>query len=171
MQRKSYATRSAGSFLPADAPLRSPVKQGAMTSLSSVSPRPAVRRLAAVAALGFAVAALAVSPAVAARHIGLASSTPAKDSHITTAPTEIRLTFTGRIDVKTAGIELIAPDSSKVAVDSLRAVPDSNRVAVSKINGKLKGGTYTVRWNAIAADGAAGKGSFTFMYMAPADTK
>ena len=142
-----------------------------MTSLSSLSSRPALRRLAAVAALGLTIAAMAVSPAAAARHIGLAGSTPAKDSHITTAPTEIRLTFTGRIDVKTAGIELIAPDSSKVAVDSLRAVPDSNRVAVSKINGKLKGGTYTVRWNAIAADGAAGKGSFTFMYMAPADTK
>ena len=142
-----------------------------MKLVSSLSSRPAVRRLAAVAALGLAVAALSVAPAAAARHIGLTSSTPAKDSHITTAPTEIRLTFTGRIDVKTAGVELIAPDSSKVAMDSLRAVPDSNRVAVSKIRGKLQGGTYTVRWNAIAADGAAGKGSFTFMYMAPADTK
>lgn len=142
-----------------------------MTSLSSLSFPRAVRRLAGLTALGFAVAAVAVSPAVAGLHIGLASSTPAKDSHITTAPAEIRLTFTGPIDVKTAGVELIAPDSTTVAVDSLRAVPDSNRVAVAKILGKLKGGTYTVRWNAIAADGAAGKGSFTFMYMAPSDTK
>jgi methionine-rich copper-binding protein CopC len=37
---------------------------------------------------------------------------------------------------------------------------------VAKIAGKLAGGTYTVRWRAVAADGAEGDGSFQFMYMA-----
>lgn len=80
---------------------------------------------------------------------------------------EIRLTFTGTIDVSKASVELTAADSSKVALQPLRQVPDSNRVAVAQVTGALKDGTYTVRWKAMAADGAAGSGSFNFMYMAP----
>ena len=83
-----------------------------------------------------------------------------------TAPTEIRLTFTGPIDVKKAGIELVGPDSVLVPMASLQPVADSVRVAVAKITGKLTSGTYAVKWKAVAADGAAGSGSFTFMYMA-----
>ena len=129
------------------------------------------RRLGSLAAAAVLAATLMVAPAAARVHIGLASSSPAKDSHLMTAPAEIRLTFTGRVDVAKAGVELIAPDNRPVALDSLRAVPDSNRVAVAKVVGKLAGGTYTVRWHAVAADGAEGRGSFQFMYMAPADAR
>jgi len=114
-------------------------------------------------------AALIASPLLAALHIGLASSVPAKDAHVMTAPTEIRLTFTGPIDVAKAGVELVGPDSGQVATAPLRAVVDSARVAVAEITGKLTGGTYTVKWKAVAADGAPGSGSFTFMYMASAE--
>ena len=100
----------------------------------------------------------------AAFHIGLASSVPAKDSHVMRAPAEIRLTFTGPVDVTKAGVELAAGENL-VALDSLRAVVDSPRVAVAKIVGPLAGGNYTVKWKAIAKDGAAGDGSFAFMYM------
>lgn len=129
------------------------------------------RRLGTLAAAAVLTATLLVAPAAARVHIGLASSSPAKDSHLMAAPTEIRLTFTGQVDVTKAGVELIAPDNRPVALDSLRAVPDSNRVAVAKIPGKLAGGTYTVRWHALAADGAEGRGSFQFMYMAPAGAR
>lgn len=115
------------------------------------------------------VPGLAIPPAVsalaAAVHIGLASSVPAKDAHLMTAPTEIRLTFTGPVDVTKASVELQASDSKPVTLDSLRAVADSSRVAVAKITGALAGGTYTVNWTAVARDGAAGSGSFSFMYM------
>ena len=123
-------------------------------------------RLGLVAAVAALAAALAVSPATARVHIALASSSPAKDAHLMAAPTEIRLTFTGPVDVSKAGVQLIAADNRPVTLDSLRAVPDSSRVAVAKILGKLAGGTYTVRWRAVAADGAEGNGSFQFMYMA-----
>lgn len=85
-----------------------------------------------------------------------------------TAPTEIRLTFTGTINVAKASVELVTADNKAVTLDSLRAVPDSARVAVAKITGALSTGTYTVRWKAVAADGAAGAGSFNFMYMSMA---
>ena len=135
------------------------------------TPASSARRLGTLAAVAVLTATLMVAPAAARMHIGLASSSPAKDSHLMTAPTELRLTFTGRVDVANAGVELIAPDSRPVALDSLRAVPDSNRVAMARILGKLAGGTYTVRWHALAADGAEGRGSFQFMNMAPADAR
>lgn len=131
-------------------------------------------RFTVLSAIGALTAALVVAPSVsplaAALHIGLASSVPAKDAHLMTAPTEIRLTFTGRVDVAKAGLELLGPGSTPVATDPLRAVADSDRVAVAKITGKMTSGSYTVKWKAVAADGAAGSGSFTFMYMAPTES-
>lgn len=126
-------------------------------------------RLAAIYVLALGAITLSVSPAVstlgAAVHIGLASSVPAKDAHLMTAPTEIRLTFTGPIDVSKAGVELVTSDAKPVALDSLRAVTDSPRVAVARITGTMAGGNYTVKWNAVARDGARGVGSFAFMFM------
>jgi methionine-rich copper-binding protein CopC len=128
--------------------------------------RPHLRRISVVAGMGMLVAALTAAPAAARLHIGLASATPAKDSHVTTAPREIRLTFTGTIDVAKAGVELAGPGGAQVPLDSLRAVADSPRVAVAKVTGPLTAaGTYTVQWHAIAEDGAPGTGTFTFMYM------
>ena len=134
------------------------------------------RRFGHVAGLfAFVVTAAALitsrtpSALAAAVHIGLASSVPAKDAHLMSAPTEIRLTFTGPIDVSKAGVELLAADGKPVALDPLRAVSDSPRVAAAKITGALAGGNYTVKWNAVAADGAKGTGSFGFMYMKQPD--
>lgn len=80
---------------------------------------------------------------------------------------EIRLTFTGPVNVATASVEMATSDNKPVALDSLRAVTDSPRVAVAKVPSQLAGGTYTVKWKAVAADGANGSGSFNFMYMPP----
>ena len=126
--------------------------------------RPAARSasLAGGAAL---FGALVVAPPILNRHIGLASSVPAKDSHVTAPVREIRLTFTGRIDVTKAGVDLLTAEGKAVALDSLRAVLDSPRVAVARVPGSLAAGTYTVKWRAVAADGANGSGSFNFMYM------
>ena len=114
---------------------------------------------------GAVASVFAVTAVAAPAHIGLASSVPAKDSHLMSAPTEIRLTFTGPIDVAKAGVELLTSDAKPVALDSLRAVADSPRVAVARIMGAMAGGNYTVKWNAVARDGAEGTGSFGFMYM------
>ena len=121
------------------------------------------RRLSLAGLLGMFAVATAFAPS--APHIGLASSSPAKDSHVMTPVKEIRLTFTGPVNVATASVELVAADAKPVTLDSLRAVVDSPRVAVARIPSTLAGGTYTVKWKAVAADGANGSGSFSFMYM------
>lgn len=141
----------------------------------TTSPRNAARllllpSLIAAVTLGAASAGPELATAAVsatAFHIGLASSVPAKDAHVMKAPTELRLTFTGAIDVSKATVELRGADSARVALGPLTAVTDSTRVAVVKITGPLKDGTHTVRWTAVAADGAAGSGSYSFMYMAP----
>ena len=126
--------------------------------------------LMAVLAFGAAstgpdLASAAVTPLT--RHIGLTSSVPAKEAHVMKAPTELRLTFTGPIDVSKATVELRGADSALVALGPLSAVKDSARVAVARITGQVKNGTHTVRWTAVAQDGALGEGSYSFMYMAP----
>lgn len=135
--------------------------------------RTATRR--AAVSLALMTAALATfgssggaTPTLAAFHINLASSVPAKDSHVVAPVREIRLTFTGSVDVSKASVQLLDASSGAVAIEPLRAVPDSVRVAVARVPGNLAGGTYTVRWQAIAEDGAQGSGSFSFMYMPPA---
>ncbi len=112
--------------------------------------------------------ALPLTAAGTLRHIRLVSSTPAKDAHVMTPVREIRLAFSGKVDVSKASVELLAADGSHVNVSALAAVADSHHVAVAKVDGALKNSTYTVRWKAVAADGAAGSGAFSFMYMAEA---
>ena len=131
----------------------------------SVAHRQTSRHVRAGIAAATMLGAFAVVPSGLRFHIGLAGSTPTKDSHVTAAPSEIRLTFTGRVDVGKAGVELLTVNGQAIALDSLRAVLDSPKVAVAKVTGAMAGGTYTVRWRAVAADGANGNGSFNFMYM------
>ncbi|MEO7360342.1 MAG: copper resistance CopC family protein [Gemmatimonadaceae bacterium] len=124
-----------------------------------------LRRTASLAAGIAVLGTAAFMPASAVPHISLVSSTPAKDAHVMTAPREIRLTFSGNIDVTKASLTLTAADGRTVTLDSLRAVVDSPKVAVAIITGKLASGTYTAKWNAVAADGAKGSGDFSFMNM------
>lgn len=141
-----------------------------MTASRSRAARPR-GRLTSAFGLGVLVAGLAVSPLAAAMHIGLASSVPAKGAHLMTPPTEIRLTFTGSIDVAKAAVELLSPGYAPVTLDPLRAVVDSPRVAVAKITGTMTGGPYIVKWKAVARDGAPGSGSFAFMIMPPSEPR
>ncbi len=119
------------------------------------------------------VAVLAMTPPVspfrAVLHLSLAYSVPAEDSHQTTAPAEIRLAFTGPVDVSRVEIELLGPDKRPVALKPPRAVDRYPHLAVAAIPVKLMpGGNYTVRWRAVAADGDPASGYFRFMYMPPA---
>ncbi len=135
--------------------------------MTSRFPRFSVIARLAIIGVMLAVVTLATN-AFAARHIGLSGSSPAKDSHVMTTLREIRLAFTGPVDVTKASVELVGADNKAVSLDTLRAVADSPRVAVAKLIGAVPSGTYTVKWKAVAADGANGSGSFDFMYMAPA---
>ena len=76
------------------------------------SSRARLRRVVAWSGIAALAAALAIAsrPASlsAALHIGLVSSVPAKIAHVTTPPSELRLTFSGPIDVKVLAIGAVA---------------------------------------------------------------
>lgn len=129
-------------------------------------------RVASVSAVAALVAVLAVTPRVstfgAVLHLSLASSVPAEDAHLTAAPAEIRLAFTGPVDASKVEIELRGPDKRPVALKPAQAVDRYRHLAVAAITGKLMtSGKYTVRWRAVASDGDPASGYFSFRYMPP----
>lgn len=118
------------------------------------------------------VMALAMAPIVsalgAARHLSLVSSVPAEDAQLTTAPTEIRLAFSGPVEASKVEITLVGPDKRPVSLKGAQAVERYRHMAVAAITGTvMANGKYTVRWRTVAADGDPASGSFSFMYMPP----
>src|ERR1700719_2960683 len=109
-----------------------------------------------------AILALALSGTMLAgpcmAHAKLQSSSPAKDAHLTAAPTTLTLTFN---------------EAAQLAVLKLTGGGKEIPIAVDK-NAKaspsitfplpaLAPGSYTVQWSAVAADdGHVTKGSFAF---------
>ena len=84
-----------------------------------------------------AVAALVIVwPAVIFAHGVLRKSEPANGANLRAAPQVIRLTFSEAPQLAFTQVELIGPDSQRVALSALRvAAPDSTAVVVADILG------------------------------------
>ncbi|MFN2315407.1 MAG: copper resistance protein CopC [Gemmatimonadales bacterium] len=105
------------------------------------------------------VASLTTSgPAV--RHLTLVDSSPKKDAVLTTATTEIVLTFNEGLDPARRAISLRGP-SGAVTMGPVRSVPDTLAFAAS-ITGPMPAGVYTVSWLAGAPAHASIRGRYTF---------
>lgn len=95
-------------------------------------------------------------------HETLLRSTPAKDSLLPALPTELRLTFSAAVTASLSRIVLLGPDSSSIALDSVRRHADSASVLIAGIRGPLGAGRHTVVWQIAGADGHPVRGSFSF---------
>ena len=104
-----------------------------------------------------------LTPAVATAHGALKSSSPSAGAHLGTAPRAIRLDFNETVELAFTSIALLGPDSTRVLLDSVRAVPDSRRAVVAAIHGALAAGTYTIVWQMAGADGHPVRGQFRFV--------
>jgi methionine-rich copper-binding protein CopC len=105
--------------------------------------------------LAVAAGALACSPAVASAHSGVVSRTPAPGSANTTVK-QVTLVFsqklvTGKLDVYRGSTKLTPAGGG----------PRGARVTAT-FRRKLGRGAYTVRWRAVAGDGHAQTGSWSF---------
>ena len=118
----------------------------------------AFRRVAAL--VGTCIVIAALTPGRALAHTTLERSRPAKDAHLAEAPRELRLTFSGPIELVFTRLRLLGPDSVEVALGELRL--DSARTVVASIRGPLSAGTYTVVWQIAAADGHPIRGRYSF---------
>src|SRR4029077_6902539 len=117
------------------------------------------RRLAAAGA-GLVVAIGLASPAMA--HALLASSQPAAGTNLSSAPTEVVLTFTEAPDPKLSSVQVLASTGTSVTTGPAASVagsPTKLRVGLKA----LKPGVYTVAWTTVSSvDGHLARGSFAF---------
>lgn len=100
-------------------------------------------------------------------HAKLASSVPAADSTVATAPATVVAVFENHDALVAEGSSLKVTDASGASVDmgdsSLdRNDPDRKTLVVSLKSG-LPNGVYTVSWTAVSSgDGSTAEGTFTF---------
>src|SRR6478672_5543846 len=120
---------------------------------------PLFRRLAAAGA-ALVVAIGLASPALA--HALLASSQPAAGSNLSSAPTEVVLTFTEAPDPKLSSVQVLGSTGTSVTAGPATGVagsPTKLRVGLKA----LKPGVYTVAWTTVSSvDGHLARGSFAF---------
>jgi copper transport protein len=125
-------------------------------------------RLARTGALTVAASVLLL-PAVLYAHGVLRKSEPANGAILRVAPRAIRLTFSEPPQLAFTRVELIGPDSQRIALSPLRtAAADSTRVVVADVLGPLRSGPYRITWQITSADGHPVRGSIAFRIAADA---
>jgi len=130
-----------------------------MLSINSL-PGPSGRVLSVMLA---AAVALAVAPSVAHAHGRLVASNPGVGSRVATAPRELRLTFSEKIELAVSRVQLLGPDGNAIALAKMSAAAaDSGRTAIASISTPLAQGAYTVVWQLVGRDGHPIRGRFTF---------
>ncbi|MEV5767765.1 copper resistance CopC family protein, partial [Micromonospora sp. NPDC052213] len=112
-----------------------------------------------------AVAALLLVPAApAAAHNTLQSASPAKESRLTTAPTQVKLTFMQKLDPAFTTIALTDAAQAKVATGEPVVTGTTGTVTIDR---PLANGTYTVAYRVVSADGHPVQGSYRFTVADP----
>jgi copper transport protein len=105
------------------------------------------------------LAALAL-PTTALAHVTLQSASPATQSSVGSAPTEIRLTFDEPVAITPRAIQVFAPGGALLSGAS-RAI-EEGRVVVAPVSKLKAGSAYTVRWRVAGRDGHSPAGVYTF---------
>jgi copper transport protein len=109
--------------------------------------------------LAFIFAGYVLGPAQPAwAHAELIGSTPANGSRLETAPSEIRLRFSERVNAVRDGVTLL--DSAGAV--QLTGTPSSGAEGVLAITKPLPDGVYTVLWRVVSADSHPIHGAFVF---------
>lgn len=114
--------------------------------------------IGAAAALAFA-AGLA-GPAFA--HAHLLSATPAADSTVSAAPTQLELHFSEALELAFTGVTLTSTDKDAVPLGEESLEQGDNKVLVVPIARPLRPGAYTVVWHALSIDGHKTSGQYEF---------
>jgi methionine-rich copper-binding protein CopC len=110
-----------------------------------------------------AAGALLVSPLVlaapASAHDSIAGSVPTDGATLTTAPTEVRITFEEPPTATGLGVAVMAPGGSSVVAG--KPTIEGN-VVVQALDPLTVGGTYAVSYRVVSADGHPVTGTLAF---------
>ena len=121
------------------------------------------RRLRLGGGLLVVLAGLLTTPLPARAHTELRESTPADSARLAAVPSEIRLRFSGPVELTFTTLELIGPDGRPIPLDQPRHPGDSAAIVIAGVGRLAAPGTYTVRWRSAAADGHPLTGTFIFV--------
>lgn len=124
---------------------------------------PAIRRVAAWAALAMVVVVGWASPASA--HAILLRTQPSPQTTVKQAPASIRLEFSEPVEVAFGALRVFDVDGHRVDRGSIRRAHGDRHVIVGSPH--LKDGSYTVTWRVASADGHSVHGGFAFYVGAP----
>jgi putative copper export protein/methionine-rich copper-binding protein CopC len=114
-------------------------------------------------------ASLFLVPALMFAHGTLRKSEPANGAVLHAAPRVVRLTFNEPPQLAFTRVELVGPDSERVALSPLRvAARDSTAVVVADVAGPLRAGRYRILWQITSADGHPVRGAVAFSIAADA---
>lgn len=112
-------------------------------------------------ALLFSVVIIAAVVGTALAHAHLESASPAVDSTVRTAPKEVVVTLTERVESGLSRIEVRDASGKQVDLKDTKVSADDPRtIAVSL--GELAPGTYSVTWSVTSVDTHGTDGSYQF---------
>ncbi|HEU0113049.1 MAG TPA: CopD family protein, partial [Thermomicrobiales bacterium] len=115
--------------------------------------------------------ASAVAAPLAAAHAFLASSDPAANAVLTSAPAEATLKFTEPLEQSYSRAELFDENGNKIAGAATRFGSDGSTMILSLPAG-LKHGTYSILWRSLSeADGHTAQGYIAFTVGTEADVR
>jgi copper resistance protein C len=104
------------------------------------------------------ILALLAAPAAANAHAMLDHASPAVGSMVASAPKELVLSFTEKLEPKFSSIEVRNADGAAVNSGPARASGTEMRVGLKP----LPAGTYKVIWRVLSVDTHRTNGSFSF---------
>ena len=110
--------------------------------------------LTSILIIGFAGAADA--------HAHLKSASPAMGTTVSSAPTELELSFSEGVDLKFTGVKVTGPAGVVAPTGAPKLGPAGDTTLVVPVNGTLMAGTYKVDWHALATDGHKTNGTYSF---------
>jgi len=111
------------------------------------------------------VLAIVVSTAgPAAAHAVLLRTDPSPQTTVKTPPAEVRLVFSEAVEVAFGAVRVFDVDGKRVDKGKIRTENGRHEVVVPA---GLPGGTYTVTWRVVSADGHPVHGGFQFYVGAP----
>ncbi|ACK49441.1 copper resistance protein CopC [Methylocella silvestris BL2] len=98
----------------------------------------------------------------ASAHAMLESATPAVGATVTTAPTEIRLTFSEGVEAKFSGVQVTTAAGAAVKSGKPALDPADKKTLVIPISDALAPGIYKVKWHVVSVDTHKTQGAFSF---------
>jgi methionine-rich copper-binding protein CopC len=102
--------------------------------------------------------ALTLSSNLAYAHAILVEASPSANSTVAGPSIPIKLRFSVRIDAKRSRLELVGPDKMSTLLSATQPSSDTLQAVAEG----LKAGSYSLRWQVLAADGHITRGEIPF---------